>query len=79
MLVKLTGAKHALHKAVKGLKEEFPGLAHVAHMALNPLGLAVAGIARLTPLRLQERLPVVASCLAVGLGTVLLIQRLLPA
>jgi hydrogenase/urease accessory protein HupE len=46
---------------------------------LAAITLAVAGIARLTPLRLQERLPVVASCLAVGLGTILLIQRLLPA
>jgi len=46
---------------------------------LAAVTLAVAGIARLTPLRLQARLPVVASCLAVGLGTLLLVQRLMPA
>jgi hypothetical protein len=37
-------SKMQLKQAVKGLKEEFPALAHVARMALNPITLIVAGI-----------------------------------
>lgn len=41
---KAFASKQQLKGAVKGLKEEFPGLAHVAKMALNPIVLVVAGI-----------------------------------
>jgi len=34
-----------LKSAVKGLKEEFPALAHIAKLALNPIAFTVAGIA----------------------------------
>jgi len=36
--------KHSLKSAVKGLKEEFPELAHLAKLALNPIAFVVAGI-----------------------------------
>jgi hypothetical protein len=35
---------HEWHAIVKGLKAEFPELAHIAHFALNPITLAVAAI-----------------------------------
>ncbi len=41
----LTAQKSDLRAAVRGLKEEFPMLAHVARLAVNPIALAVAGIA----------------------------------
>lgn len=41
----LTVKKHDLHAAIKGLKGEFPELAHFAHLALNPIAFVVAGIA----------------------------------
>ena len=37
-------SKAQLKQAVKGLKEEFPALGHIARMALNPITLIVAGI-----------------------------------
>jgi len=37
-------SKSQLKSAVKGLKEEFPGLAHMAKLALNPIAFMVAGI-----------------------------------
>ena len=43
--VEKTELKHKdLHAAVRGLREEFPLLAHIAHLAINPIGLAVAGV-----------------------------------
>jgi len=41
-----TTLKHRdMHAGIRALREEFPLVAHVAHLALNPIGLAVAGIA----------------------------------
>jgi hypothetical protein len=37
-------SKAQLKQAVKGLKDEFPALGHIARMALNPITLIVAGI-----------------------------------
>jgi hypothetical protein len=37
-------SKKQLKEAVKGLREEFPLLAHVAHLAMNPITFVVAGI-----------------------------------
>ena len=41
---RVTVKKAELKHAIQGLKEEFPGLAHIAHMALNPITLVVAGV-----------------------------------
>jgi hypothetical protein len=40
----LTGRKRELKEALKGVATQFPELAHVAHLALNPVTLAVSGI-----------------------------------
>jgi len=41
---KTAHAKHKLKSIVEGLKEEFPALAHVAKLALNPIAASVAVI-----------------------------------
>src|SRR5882672_11215312 len=40
----LTLKKTELRAAVRGLHHEFPELGSIAHLALHPIGLAVAGI-----------------------------------
>ena len=41
---KLTASHGDLRSMVRGLATQFPGLAHIAHLALHPVGLVVAGI-----------------------------------
>ena len=42
--VKVTVKKAELKHAIQGLKEEFPALARISQMALNPITLVVAGV-----------------------------------